>query len=429
MNSHHACLRHQPVRAPSPRRLMRVAFLAGLSSFGFGAHAAPPAGTNSSAATSSAAKPYTLYLGTDISVEWKGKLRPVKSVDGGSFVVEVDGHRETVPTQFVDLKIKLDDALKVAPSGITVSDFKPEQAYTQDQDPNRFYDEAASAGGAGIDAIDAAAAAQRSAQMQGGNTMAAARATPQDASLAAAAVQSSQAMSAANQSLNNALNSYGAGSSFDTMADAASRAAAEADRKLFNAFRLSFEVSSPKPIAKPYMVLVIRRLDDRNDPKSMRQWVYAQELKPIGPGRHTVRLFRAGFPPGYKLVDVQLHLYEGGTELATNIARRNIGITADEAFQFSVVNYVERHKGATTDAVNSKLPIPAHLRSQLSADELSPTYYVKVAKSGLPVGAYLDESCTKPISAPGVSAALMAVRFYPALKDGKPQEAVAPVRL
>lgn len=427
MNTRNALARLTSVRANLPwlpvRSVLTIALFASLPSVG-----AAAAGTTGSAkSTSDAAKPFALYLGMDLQVECQGKLRPVKDVQGASFIVDVDGRRVAVPTQFHGLKIKIDPALKVSPSGITVSDFKPERAYTYDRDPNRILAQAAAGASSESESIDVANAKLVMLQGQMMGIQANAQAHPLDTSYGEHLGELTQMMNNAQDGVNQALAAQGA--TINSIGDAASRAAIEAGRELYDAFRLTFDVSAPKPIAKPYMIIVVRRQDDPDKPNTLRQWVYAQELDPIGPKPRTIRLFRDGFPAGYKLVDVQLHLYSAGVEMATNVAHKHVGLTADEAFQFTVVNYVEEHKNATLHPVVAKAGVTESIRSRLPGVALNRIYYVKVAKSGIPAGAFTNEGCTEVVDNADLEAALSATRFYPALKNGKPVEAVVRVRI
>jgi hypothetical protein len=197
----------------------------------------------------------------------------------------------------------------------------------------------------------------------------------------------------------------------------------------FDAFSLTFEVSAPRPLTKPYIVVVTRYREQPEQPDTGRIWTYAQALPRVDTKPAKVQMRRGGFPPGYKLEDVQVHLYDQGIEVATNIARKRVAITADEAFQFSIIGYIEQHRGATLQPAPLKMTLPANLRQRLAAEKLSRSFYVKVGKNGMPAGAFADEACVEKITDPDLEAAALALRFNPALNVGKPVEGVAPVRL
>jgi len=72
--------------------------------------------------------------------------------------------------------------------------------------------------------------------------------------------------------------------------------------------------------------------------------------------------------------------------------------------------------------------IPLDLHRNFPARDANRTYYVKVTKNGLPLGAFVDEACTERVTEPDVSSAVMRLRFSPALNKGKPVEGKAVVR-
>lgn len=382
---------------------------------------AEPSAPGSGQPAAAAPKPYSLYLGADLSLVWEGKPRPVLDVQGSTFVVDVDGRRVAVPTRS-DLSMKVDRALKVGPTGIVIAKFQADRAYTAQNDPERLRSMANHSISAAIGAAtaqDANLAMLQNAQQiaQNSEMQLGASRDPNEARQLDAAISGVQS---AYSDLDDAF--------ISSTADFYGRAEAEKAHGRFDAFRLTFELSSPKPLSGLYLVATTVLQEDPQDPKTLRQWVYAQRLDPIGPKPTTFRLFRGGFPPGYKLVGVQVHLYQAGVELDTTIAPKRVEISAEEAFQFSVADYVGRHRGATLGPVAVHIGLSKSLRSRLPADALDRTYYVKVSKNGAPLGAFADESCAENIPDPELATALTAMRFYPALKAGRPVEAVVALR-
>ena len=60
--------------------------------------------------------------------------------------------------------------------------------------------------------------------------------------------------------------------------------------------------------------------------------IYAEALHPIDEHLSHVHFVEEGFPFNYELVDFQLHIYNRGDEIATNIAADRVELTRDEAF-------------------------------------------------------------------------------------------------
>ncbi len=380
---------------------------------------------SNSSAPNTPTKPYTLYAGRNFAVQWKGKLRPVVDVQGNSFIVEVDGHQESVSSTKNDVQIKIDDAIKVTGVNATIDKFKAERIYTPGNDPRRRMQEAANMAMIASDNSDSASSDARTASMQAG--FAAQGVNPLIPETVKDAAAMRDASAKADTAYVDSLAPLSA--SINSVADAANNSAIEASRELYDAFSLTFEVSCPQPLRKPYVVVVTKYHERPDQPNQVSQWVYAQALRRVDANPATFVIRRAGFSPGYTLDEVQLHLYDGETEVATNIARKRVPLTGDEAFQFSVVEYIQQHRGATLPLSRANHISTSNLRSHLSGDQLSRTVYIKVGKNGIPTGSYWNAACTEKVSDPELVAFLASMRFNPALNTGKPVEGVSAIAL
>ena len=378
--------------------------------------AAPPANAQNGVQP----KPYTLFLGADFSVEWQGKPRPIAGVNEQGFVVDVDGRRVTVSSDREDLRIDGKQALKVAPTGIAISRFETERAYTPANDPKRAQEIAAN-NAAGLSAKMESERYHADLQIARMGYMESAAPTPnapdprQDLPVVRSAYSNIQTQLLADQGGSmQAVNTPGAAGAAGDGCDA---------------FRLSFDIASGTPTTGVYMVLVVQVRASADKANPGRSWILGQNIDDIGPTAKTVRMFRGGFPPGYELLGTQVHLYRDGVELATNRAPKHVEITADEAFQLSVASYVSQHHGADVSPVRANAGLPPPERARLSAGQLGGTYYVRLDKNGVPQGVFRDEACTQPIADEPLVSVLSTLRYYPALKAGKPVESVVPVQL
>lgn len=357
-------------------------------------------------------KTHTLWVGAQFSVEWQGQLRPVVGVDGGTFVVDVDGRRVTVPSLRSDLSIKIDDTLKLSTRSATVTDLKGERTYTRENDPRTKFNRSFATGAGASAATSAASYNLVQNQLAAGD--------PKNPFGPANARAAEQAYNSTAFASTSDLNSAGAH---------AARMGAELAEERFDAFDLTFSVSSHQPLEQPYLIVVTRYREQAGDPKSGRIWVYADTLERITDQPRQIRLTRGGFPPGYELIDFRVHLYDAGQEIATSVARKRTELTTDEAFQYSVIDYIARHRDATLAPVPVRAFIQTGLRSRLPAETLPPTVYVKVAADGRPLGAYRDQAATSPLTETSLAHVVAELRFHPALAKGKPCEGIAAVDL
>jgi hypothetical protein len=204
---------------------------------------------------------------------------------------------------------------------------------------------------------------------------------------------------------------------------------AELALKLFDAIEIAFEVSAPAVVTNPYVVIVAQYHDPDEAKGTAHNWIYAKTLDPIDRTPRKVTIRKGGFPKGFELEGFQLHLYDRGQELATNVADKRVPLTRDEAFQYVLIDYVSSHKGASLPATPAMGKLPADLRTRLGSGQLTQFFYVKVSKDGLPVEAYVDESCSHKVDDPYLQSVIRDLRFNPALEKGRPIEGIALLKL
>jgi hypothetical protein len=157
--------------------------------------------------------------------------------------------------------------------------------------------------------------------------------------------------------------------------------------------------------------------------------VYARSLHPIDEHVSHVHFTQEGFPFGYELLDFQLHIYNRGVEIASNIASDRVELTRDEAFEYVKMEYEGAHKKDTLSAVPAMGKLPADLPGRLAGGQYRGTYYVVVSKDGLATVPFLDPACTKKAGDPYLMAVVESLRFKPALDAGKPVEGIAALDL
>lgn len=378
------------------------------------------------AATPLLGKTHTLYMGADIGIEWKGGVHRIQDVAGDSFVIHVDGEQVVIPTFKRKLYMKIDDTLKVTRASVTIDNFRADRAYTPENDPRRKFHEAASmASGAAAESDMAVANMVQAEQTLGRVTALAANNPMLDLSSEVAHAQRNASLAAVQ--FNSSV--LGMSNNLNSPAYHAANLQEELAMELFDAFEVSFDISTQQRFEKPYVILVVRYREEPNRPDTARNWVYGQVLPDLSERPRRVRLLRGGFPPGYHIENYHLHIYDQGVEIASNIARKRVELSSEEAFQFSVIEYIARHRDATLRPMPVKSLVPPDLPVRLAADQINRAVFVKVGKDGLPAAVFEDEGCRKKVGDSELEAALLELRFNPALEKGKPVEGVAHVAL
>ena len=192
---------------------------------------------------------------------------------------------------------------------------------------------------------------------------------------------------------------------------------------------IEFDVASPKPLADPYIVTMIKFHPKGSAPGVIQSMVYAKALNPIDEHPAKVKFSQEGFPFDYQVVDFQLHLYNHGIEVATNISPKRQVMTPEEAFEYVKTSYITAHKTATLPAAAIMGELPPDLSSQLAAGKYGEPIYVKVSKDGLADQAFSDAACTNKIEDPYLETVVRSIRFKPALAQGQPVDGVATLNL
>jgi hypothetical protein len=197
----------------------------------------------------------------------------------------------------------------------------------------------------------------------------------------------------------------------------------------FDAMDVEFDIRSAKPLHNPYVVTMTKFRTSDAKQGMIQNLVYAEALHPIDEHLSHVHFTEAGFPFNYELIDFQLHIYNQGEEVATNIAANRVELTRDEAFEYIKSEYIGSHTKDTLPAVPAMGRLPADLPGLLARGKYADAFYVKVNRDGLAYEAYSDPACTKRIDDEYLDSVVKRVRFKPALDNGKPVDGTASLRL
>jgi hypothetical protein len=192
------------------------------------------------------------------------------------------------------------------------------------------------------------------------------------------------------------------------------------DQRLFDAIHVEFEISSAKPIEHPYLILVADFRERRQKTGTFSRWIKIKQLAQIDSVPQKVTVEEGGFPIGYALDKVQVHLYDNGRELATNVSEGRVDMTKEEVFDYLDRQYMGDHKGGTLPPVAIRGSSQSRLSAEIGAEALNRKFQIKVGKDGR----VLDYSSDDPAAGTpeAVKSFFQDLRFYPALENGIPVE-------
>jgi len=359
-----------------------------------------------------AQKEYTLFEGANISVDLANKVYPLRDVNGSSWVVIVDGQEKVISAAVTPVNLKIVPSRKLTEETATITGLKREPAYTFNNDPTVKMTRGL------VNAASISASYQ---------------AVANQANAVDPSVINTPSASGTNSTVT--ANLQGQNSSGDAGQVAASGANASIDLQGkqeaagYDAMSVEFEIASEKPIPEPYIVTMTKFHPRGTVPGTIQSMVFAKALEPIGAKATKVKFSEEGFPFDYEVVDFQIHLYNAGTEIATNTAEKREVMTPDQAFDYVKKAYIEAHKSGTIAAMPVMGDLPPDLASQIATGKYTDSIYVKVSKDGLADQAFADSRCSKRIEDPYLDAVVKGIRFKPALAEGVPVEGVAELNL
>jgi len=376
-----------------------------------------------------AAKTHVLFMGADLSVQRDKKYYRVENVVGSELMIRINRKEIFVPTRLRSTALKVDHDLKLAGTVVELAGLESGPGYTPGNDPRRKFDRESGAAGGAAAVQDLAYGQMINQSLSAGFTAAAAENSPRPETRAAA--------DAAQRNYETALSAFDSMSSnvsssmqYNTGA-IANRRALELDEANYDAVEASFKISSPVELSDPYMVVMFKILERDAKPGSEGMLIYAKALEPVAANAKPryIRVREGGLPAGFKFVDCQIHIYNRGREVATNVSSKRVDLTREEARQYLLLQHLGTNKDATVPAAAAAGGLRAGMREQLSAAQVGGTYYVKVSSDGALLGAYADEACNLQVGDPTLRTVLADVFYKPALVHGKPVEGVARVRL
>ncbi len=381
-------------------------------------------------AANEAGKPYTLFLSTEFSVPQDKEYHRVLDVVGGMFVIRVKEQEVRIPMRTGSGNLKVDQGLRLTALHAQVDHLVTERAYTEANDPTLQFNSRAGAV-LGSDAYsqnaNITASVTASNEVAAGEALASAQAygdptrTEQAANFFALA--RAKSLTAAADAENSSYNLKFSG--FNNPGFAAFELQQELAKENFDAMRYSFQVSSATPLNSPYLVFIVRYHEKDAKPGTKEGTViYAKSIAPIGDKPSKINILQSGMPVGFVVDDCQVRLYNGGQEVATNVAPRRVPMSRDEAFLYLKIDRLGRAKGATLPAAPALGRLDEETKARLTLDQLKQIYYVKVTKEGRAEQAFLDAACTQPAD-PTVAAVVADIRFYPALEKNQEQAGTA----
>lgn len=364
-------------------------------------------------------KDHVLFMGTDLAVQKGEAFLRVQDVSGSSFMVKMGDDPVYVPMQMRAANVKVEKKLKLTVGGVRIGKLRGDRTYSPANDPRLKFDRQSGAA-SGAKAASDVAGYQADIFRQAAET---ARSN-NDENRANALEVEQQRFEGLDRMATEAL-----ASDMGSPGQLAGRLQGEMQDGNFDAMEVEFEVSSEQPITDAYIIIISRFREKGTKAGVSRNWIYAKSIGEIGPKPRYIRIREGGFPFGFILEDYELHVYDGGRELATNVSPKRVELTREEAQQYLMIEHLAAHKQGTAPAEPAVGRLPPDLRERITEGHYLQPYYVRVDENGNAAGVFLDAACRKPVTDPYLTDLFAAVLFKPALVGGKPTTAVCRVKL
>jgi hypothetical protein len=401
------------------------------------------------------AKTHTLFMGADIAINLDRDLYHVRDVWGSNWVIDINGREKEISAKQAPVNLKITPTLKLTETSATIVGFKRVAAYSFANDPsvrltrglnqsavmNNDLKAVADNAQHRVDALNNKEFAQFAAsddQFSANAMMTTAQYAYSNTHSAGIDAQGfPKASPVAPTAINNPFGTgdinLGIAATAATAASNQTRNGNEPVGKIasggLDAMDVEFDIRSAKPLHNPYVVTMTRFRTAGGKAGMVQNLVFAKSINPIDEHLSHVHFTEEGFPFNYELLDFQLHIYNRGEEIATNIAADRVELTREEAFEYVKMEYVGSHLKETLPAAPAMARLPADLPSKLSQGKYAEAFYVKVSKDGFADEAFSDPACTRRIDDAYLDSVVKRVRFKPALDKGKPVDGIVTLKL
>jgi hypothetical protein len=371
-----------------------------------------PAARGSGNSTDPSGGIYTVFLGLDLTLKQGAADCPVVAVAGGNFEILADGQTLRLPIK--DGKFKTAFSPRVGRRRLDLTHVRTRRTISTGNDP--AWDGMAQQ----VMLQSLEAQAKEATEIQARELEAQAQfAHAQEArGIDANAAGVEKQLAEARGNLDAAYSS----TSFASVVQGANLTADpdEGVGGLFDSYRVDFEISAPIAVDDAYGVLRVIVRDPIN-PRHPTPFIKFFELRPLETKPRRVTVVVPNLPQGFAVEGYAVHIFAKGRELPTTVSKNQVEVSATEAHQFLVLQYLQHHHQDNLPVAIIPDMLPPELPALIAGDQTQPHATVDLAidHDGR-VTAVQQTSGIATTLSPELEAALREVRFLPALVNGNP---------
>jgi hypothetical protein len=355
-------------------------------------------------------KDHTLFVGLKCRVSQDGEFHLIRDVVKNNVVLEKENTISSIPIHDLqDLDVR--PVTMVAAANMTIEDLRHERAYSVLANPEieaqRAQQAMAEAAAFRMD-VAMVEATGGAGQLINQEVL---RQTGDKARVLETYLANLEKAQAAfvTESSDYFVNPTRAISSFQDM---------ETEQDQHDVLLIEFEAWASEPIPDAYAVSLTEYTTPEN-PQEPAIAMHFSDLPWIGtkPRRFTIR--QINFPWGFKVSEVQVHIFSKGQEIASNLSEKAMEVSRDEALLFLQMDHLNARKQQDAAPSLVRELIPPSLILPESMDLSGQSVVLNIRDDGTVVeipdtltdGRTIDQ---------GIRSILEKVNFYPALEKGTP---------
>ncbi|WP_221031601.1 hypothetical protein [Actomonas aquatica] len=186
--------------------------------------------------------------------------------------------------------------------------------------------------------------------------------------------------------------------------------------------RLQFRVSTPTPMAHAFCVALARIRHPNGEIEDIN---FYKPIGEVGPKPKKVNFLQTGLAPGFEILELKVHLFNNGKELATNLSEKRFQLTTDEARQYLLLDHTANHRGETVPASPVWELAPPELKALDRPGSLDRPLLVNINAKG----DFTGFAGSGQLYGPEHEHILRQLVFLPALEDGQAVDSTATINL
>ncbi|GAB5558373.1 MAG: hypothetical protein SynsKO_00200 [Synoicihabitans sp.] len=404
-----------------PTSLRRLGFTLAIATLAPAALTAEsqPRSVNSQAAP---ARDFRLFVGLDIQALWNEEFATVTDYVNNRARLDAPD-RPALPTSRLE-GVRFQHTTKLSRNIISLDEIETEFAHGTQQDVGAWMRQQVAIQTATADQTDLISATVGRAQLAATTTNTGTSSTVNSSGRREAGTTGTSESSASNPTMNQLTRDLNNLQDQNTALDETGAFDDEVyglESSTHDALIITAKISSPTPVADAYLVGLARI---RTEEKKSQDVIFFRDIGNLDSSPKDLRIRKNDMPPGFKLLDLDLHIFREGQEIPSDKSEKQFALTRDETLEYLTLDRVSSNRGKTLPPTPVWSLAPAPLLATEGPRRFDFPITVHVDAKGRVTE--FDESVIVPEQ---IAELARDLPFMPALKDGVPVSGIARINL